>query len=293
MRKALVIINAKASQASETFDRVAESLRAQGIEILRGEPRSCADYTPLILKHSAEIDVVIVGGGDGTLQCAAEALRQTKIPLGILPLGTANNVARSLGVPLTLEDACRVIATGVSVPMDLARVNDRLFVSVAGIGFSTEVHKSVPSQQKKRWGSISYAFQALRLLMSEHKGFRVEVENDRGEITRAKALQVTVVNGKYYGAHVQVHNEASLDDAMLDVSIIKTKNYLKGFFRALLPTKRNHHSQGLSILRAKKFTIRTLPPKEIDVEGATDFKTPATFEVLPAAINVMVPRREG
>ncbi len=286
MKKALLIINTNASQGAKNLEEATRILNSLGIEVVQGKPKDANDYTRVIKEHQSQVDLVIVGGGDGTIQCAAEGILETSLPLGILPLGTANNVARSLQLPLKLKEACAAIVNGKATSVDLAKVNERLFVSVVGIGFSTDVHNTVPKEEKKRWGSLAYFFQALRLARSARKSFVAEIKSDTQHI-RVRAYQVTICNGRFFGAHVAIHEDAKINDGLLDISIIKKENFLKGFIRMLMPTQRSQISPGLQILHSKRFEVKTYPSKMIDVEGATDLETPATFEVLPAAIKVI------
>lgn len=290
MHRALVIVNPKASQAASAYEAVVKSLAENGISALKAETSTPASFAKALGQHRNEIDLVVVGGGDGSVRLAAESILQHRVPLGIIPLGTANNVARSLQIPLTIEGACQTIAQGKKAPMDLGRVNGRLFVSVAGIGFSTDVHEEVPAEQKKRWGSLSYAWQACRTLVQSRQGFHAEITTDDQRF-RVKALQITVCNGRYYGAHIAVHPEATLDDGLLDLSVIESENFIKGFIKALLPMAPHPKSRGLRLARSTRFNITTHSARKIDVEGETDLRTPASFEILPAAIEVMVPAK--
>jgi diacylglycerol kinase (ATP) len=290
MKRALLFVNDQASQTGKRTDEIVEALTAGGLQVERVEV-SCSDYAERLRERLGGADLLVVAGGDGTVRCAAEAIMQVaegRLPLGIVPLGTANNVARSLGLPLTIPEACRAIAEGQSVPMDLGRVNGRFFVSVAGIGFSTRVHEQVPPAEKRRWGSLAYAFQAARLLFNPPPVFRAEIRSAEGT-QRVKALQITVCNGRYYGAHLQVHADATLSDGLLDLSIVEGENWLRGAFKTLLPLPAGHASPGLKLLRLRSFEIICRPVMKIDVEGATDLSTPARFDVLPGALQVFAP----
>ncbi|HEV7402126.1 MAG TPA: YegS/Rv2252/BmrU family lipid kinase [Chthoniobacteraceae bacterium] len=290
MRRALLFVNDEASQAERRTDEIVAALTAGGLQVECVEV-PCDDYAGRLRARLGDADLLVVAGGDGTVRCAAEAIMQVadgRLPLGIVPLGTANNVARSLGLPLTIPAACRAIADGRTVPMDLGRVNGRLFVSVVGIGFSTHVHEHVPAAQKKRWGSLSYAFQAGKLLFHRPPVFRAEIRSDAGT-QRVKALQITVCNGRYYGAHLQIHPEASLSDGWLDLSVVESKNWIRGVFKTLLPLPPGHVSPGLRLMRARRFEIVCRPVMKLDVEGAIDLSTPARFDLLPSALQVFAP----
>jgi YegS/Rv2252/BmrU family lipid kinase len=292
MRRALLFVNDQASQTAARTDEIVEALTAGGLQVER-VPVRCDDYANELRARHGHADLMVVAGGDGTVRCAAEALMQVaegRLPLGIVPLGTANNVARSLGLPLTIPEACRTIAGGQTVPMDLGRVNGRWFVSVAGIGFSTHVHEQVPPAEKKRWGSLAYAFQAARLLLKRPPVFRAVIRSDEGML-RVKALQITVCNGRYYGAHLEVHPQATLSDGLLDLSVVEGENWIRGAFKTLLSLPAGHASPGLRLVRTRSCEITCQPAMKIDVEGATDLRTPARFDVLPGALRVFAPAK--
>lgn len=295
MKRALLFINDQASQTAQRAEEIVAALTAGGLEVERVSVQ-CEDYSDELRPRLERADLLVVAGGDGTVRCAAEALMKVtegRLPLGIVPLGTANNVARSLGLPLALPEACRVIAEGHLTSMDLGRVNGRLFVSVLGIGFSTHVHEQVPPAEKRRWGSLAYAFQAMRLLFKRPPTFRAEVRYDDG-VLRVKALQITVCNGRFYGAHLEIHPLASLADGLLDLSVVESANWVRGAFKTLLPLPAGHVSPGLRLLRSRKFEITCRPTMKIDVEGATDLRTAAHIEVLPGALRVCAPfTRQG
>jgi YegS/Rv2252/BmrU family lipid kinase len=288
MPRALLIVNSRASQAADCRREITACLESGRIEVVQGEAESEECYRECLQKEKGRVDMLVVAGGDGTVRCAAEALlaeTSGAVPLGIIALGTANNVARSLELPLHAAKACQVITAGHRAPMDLARVNGRIFVSVVGIGLSTQVHEQVPSEQKKKWGSLSYAVQAVKLLWRRPRAFRVRIEHQNG-VVNSKALQVTICNGRYYGAHLEIQPEATLQDGLLDVSIVEAGNFVKGMFKTLLPLRPGHSSPGLRLLQSSWLQITTQPVAKIDVEGATDLRTPARFEVIPGAVQV-------
>src|SRR4051794_15448282 len=106
MPRALLIVNAKASQAADCFAEIARHLEAGGIDVERGDA-DCEDgLKECLRKRRDQIDLLVVAGGDGTVRCAVEAIvaePDRPLPLGIIPVGTANNVARGLGLPLETE----------------------------------------------------------------------------------------------------------------------------------------------------------------------------------------------
>ena len=161
-RRALLICNAKARNGGLDLDEVRQILRDGGIEPV--EPPPDADCCDVIRARAGEVDLVILGGGDGTMNCAAPALVETGLPLAILPLGTANDLARSLDLPLDTLAAARFIPTGQARPVDLGWVNGHYFFNVASVGFSAELAGELTAESKKTWGVLGYAVAAIRVL---------------------------------------------------------------------------------------------------------------------------------
>ena len=111
-RRALLIVNAKSRSGAAQRDIAVERLKDHGIEPVHVDCGRREDLSPLIIKHGKDVDCVVVGGGDGTLNAAADALAEAKLPLGILPLGTANDLARTLNIPVDVAAAVEVIRAG-------------------------------------------------------------------------------------------------------------------------------------------------------------------------------------
>lgn len=155
-KKALLLINPNSRRGRETLSHARDVLRRTGLDLI--EPTvSDGTMTESIVSHRSDVDLVIVGGGDGSLNGAAEGLLQTGLPLGVLPLGTANDFARTMGIPLDLAAAVDIIAKGQSVAVDLGKANELPFFNVASIGFSADLAASLTQEAKKRWGNWATA----------------------------------------------------------------------------------------------------------------------------------------
>jgi hypothetical protein len=187
---ALVIVNRDSRQGQQDLDPALALLRSRGIRLEMGEGLSAEEASGLIRTSRGRVDCVLVGGGDGTLQGVASVLHETSLPLGILPLGTANDLAISLGVPSDLLGAAEIIVAGKVRRIDLASANDVLFFNVAHIGLAARVNARLTKDVKQRWGRWSY----LRTLLStvgERRSFTVaamETARDAAEHAEDPAL---------------------------------------------------------------------------------------------------------
>ncbi len=127
------------------------------------------EWTPdrlrmVIADHAASVRAVIVASGDGTLNAAAPGLLATGLPLGVIPMGTANDLARTLGIPVEADAAAAVIAAGGLRRINIGMANDVPFFNIASIGFGVDLTRALTRDAKRRWGTLGYAVAALRAL---------------------------------------------------------------------------------------------------------------------------------
>jgi diacylglycerol kinase (ATP) len=161
-RPALLVVNIHSRHGSEAAGVVAGALERAGLPVLPGGAVQAGALPALIRRFADQVDCVVLGGGDGTLNAAAPGLIATGLPLGIVPLGTANDLARTLGIPLDPAEAARVIAAGRVRSIDLGEVNGRPFFNVASVGFGVDLTRALTRDSKRRWGALGYAVAGLR-----------------------------------------------------------------------------------------------------------------------------------
>ena len=147
-RRALLIVNRKARSGLRAIDNVMQVLEAGGVDIVETEMAGRDQVCAEIREEAGGIDLVVIGGGDGTLNAAAPALVETGLPLGILPLGTANDLARTLELPADPVAAASVITAGHTRPVDLGEVNGIFYFNVASIGFSAHLARRLTAEAK-------------------------------------------------------------------------------------------------------------------------------------------------
>ena len=163
-RRVLLVVNPRARRGTGPIAAargVLEQAQMTVTEAVPGEGESIAD---IIRRNARNSDLVVVGGGDGTLNAAAPALVETSLPFGVIPLGTANDFARTIGIPTDPRKAAELIAAGNLKWIDLGEVNGKLFFNVASIGFSAELAHELTVEAKRRWGTLGYAIVATRIL---------------------------------------------------------------------------------------------------------------------------------
>jgi len=285
----LLLINLYSKQGLLRFGEVVASFNDLGMQYIISQIKETEDFARCIRRYQDKVSAVVIGGGDGTLNVAVDALVETGLPLGILPLGTANDLVRTLNLPRTLPEACAVIAQGHRKPIDLGRVNGKYFFNVASCGLSIKITQELSGGMKRRWGVLAYAIAALRAIATTRR-FTAVIQVDGGaEITR-RSLQIAVGNGRYYGGGLTIAHDAEIDDERLDLYSLEMPHWWHLLF--LLPALRTGRFSdriGISRWEGKQIKLWTRQPKRINTDGEITTTTPALFELCPKALEVFVP----
>ncbi len=288
-KTALLLVNPHARQAQKNLSQVVYQLQALGFDIIQEFPDHPQEFTPTIQRYQEQVDFVIVGGGDGTLNAAVDGLVETGLPLGILPLGTANDLARTLGIPPSVTEACQIIASGHQQKIDLGWVNGKHFFNVASFGLSVNITRKLTKQTKKRWGVLAYVRAAIQATLTA-RPFHALIEID-GQRERVKTLQIAVGNGKYYGGGMSIAHDATIDDQRLDLYSLEIKHWWQiPLVWLTLRTGRHRQELGVRAVYGSDFEVYTSKPYPINTDGEITTWTPAHFRVIPQALTVLVPQ---
>jgi YegS/Rv2252/BmrU family lipid kinase len=288
-KRALVLVNPKARRGREAAAPVAAALTDHGFSP-RLEPfESLPEIARDIVRLRQEADLVVVCGGDGSVSSAALAAKESGLPLGIIPLGTANDLARTLSIPLDIAGAVRVIADGHRREVDLGTVNGHAFFNVASIGLSTELAASLDPLTKKRFGRLGYAIAALKVA-AKVRPFRAHIE-EKGATADVRTYQVAVGNGRHYGGGNVVEANAAIDDGHLDLYSLEMANVLK-LGLMLRSFRQGTHGAWAEVRTARciEFDIETERPMPVNADGEIVTQTPAHFLVHPKAVSIFAPR---
>lgn len=237
---------------------------------------------------------VIAAGGDGTVHEVVNGLAESarSAVLGVIPLGTANDFARSLELPEDVEEAVRVLAEGGSRRIDLGEVRGprfARFVNVVVGGFGGLVGERADTERKRALGPFEYLRSAAERL-PELEAYRVRLETD-GERLELDVYHVVVANGRRSGGNVPVAPEAELDDGLLDVVLVPALRASELLALAPLLLRARHlEDERIVFRRAERLSLRSEPPMRFSVDGEPLGEGDAAFRVLPGALEVTVPR---
>lgn len=287
-KRALLLVNRHSRRGQKVLSEVVDQLQALGLELIEESTDHAQHLSDAIRRYRDQVDLAIVGGGDGTLNAAVEGLIDAQLPLGILPLGTANDLARTLGIPTSIPEACKIIAKGQVQHIDLGWVNGKHFFNVASLGLSVQITRQLTKEVKRRWGVFAYAATALQV-MSKALPFHAEICLN-GESVPVKTIQIAVGNGCYYGGGMKVAHDATIDDRRLDLYSLETKHWWE--IIGLLPAMRQGRHltlPGVRALHGQEIEVRTRRRRAINTDGEIATHTPAKFRVIPKALPVLVP----
>jgi YegS/Rv2252/BmrU family lipid kinase len=289
---ALLVVNTKSRSGERLCASLSDLLAARGINPLDAQCEAREALPQAILDNADKIDSVVIAGGDGTLNAAAFGLLKSGLPLGIVPAGTANDLARTLGIPDDVESALDIIAGGEERRIDIGRVNDQLFFNVASIGLSVELAHAMSTETKRRLGRLSYSLAALRVIIRA-RPFSALIASE-GEVARVKTFQVAVGNGRYYGGGNAVEKSAQIDDGSLDLYSLEMDKVWKLAWMARSFRAGEHGAfEEVRSVRGRNFEIHTRRPRKVNADGEILTSTPARFSLVPKAIRVFAPQAKA
>ena len=301
MTHALVIGRRRKGRAiGKAVRQTAQRLEAAGWTVdtaLVERKREVRKRTALAVKSDA--DVVVAVGGDGAVLQVIQSLAETRVALGIIPMGTGNLLAGNLKIPRKPDKAADVILEAGRRQIDLGRVTvgkkQRVFSVACGVGFDAEVMKATTRQHKLRWGKLAYLASAFKR-RDRVKNVSHAITLD-GVTSTMDATQLFVANFGGMGMAVEPRLRVRPDDGVFDVIAIRASGPLPGLlagWEALSQRRHGESSQG-HVFRAKAREIRieTDPSRLVETDGSVIGTTPVEATILPAALTVLVPKPDA
>ncbi len=284
---ALLITNTGSRSGDDDIDRATERLQQAGpVEVFR--PENSRALPEAIRKRGSQFDRIVLGGGDGTINLALDALVEVDRPVGILPLGTANDLARSLDIPPKLDRAVDVILAGHLRRIDAGRVNDVSFVNAIGIGMGPEMTREMDAESKSQLGVLAYLKGSVQVLRRQRVfSARIESEDRSRE---GEYVQITIANGIHYGGGMTVADDAKLDDGRLDVLLVPKQGFLSLLGNALrFRSGFTRAADTLTHWRCSEMSIETDATMDVTADGEFLTETPVECRVIPSCLSVYAP----
>jgi YegS/Rv2252/BmrU family lipid kinase len=235
-----------------------------------------------------QAEVVIAAGGDGTINEVIQELAGTETALGVLPIGTVNDWAREIGIPLDVKGARDILVHGRTRHIDLGRVNEHYFLLMVGIGLDGAITQKVEQHPLKRLGVVGYLLASIWYGLRYRSFVTSVISNEREHKT--SALQIVVGNTQLYGGAIKFTWQAKADDGLLDVVIVRRRGVLGRLLVAVelvLPGKKR--MPWITYERSEAIEIQTPEPVAMQIDGDPIGSTPARFTTVPGALKVVVP----
>lgn len=233
-------------------------------------------------------DTVVAVGGDGTLKLVVEATRNSGIPIGLIPGGSANGMAKELGIPLDHSEALGVVAAGYSRKIHLTSINNCICIHLSDLGFNAYVIKKFEESEKRgMWGYIKSAWKVLW----SHSKMKVEIKMEERYVSHSAAM-VVIANATKYGTGVVINPRGRLDDASFEVVIVKRISF--GELFKMRFSHKPFHPKKTQIFQTGSLRISTVHPVHFQVDGEYLGKIySVNAEIIPEAVSIVVPFQPG
>jgi YegS/Rv2252/BmrU family lipid kinase len=291
-REAVLIVNAASRKGRDLFRQAHEKLTAAGVRLIEAHavtnPKKLVPTVKEAVRSGAPM--VIVGGGDGSLSSAVDEVVERDCVFALLPLGTANSFARTLGIPLDLDGAIRVIATGERRRIDLGMIDRDYFANCAAMGLSPMIGEGIPHNLKRWLGRAGYLIWASWCLMRFH-AFRLTVRGEGIDET-LWATEVRIANGGHHGG-VELIESAEVDSGEIVVQAVvgrRASSLLLDWFAKYWKLSSRHRTT--REFHGHRLEISTRPRQRISIDGEVVARTPCVATVAQCAIEVVVPREQ-
>jgi len=291
-RQAILIVNTASRSGADAFVEARHKLTAAGVELIDAKavkkPERMGAAVKAAVKHAP---MVIVGGGDGSLSSNVAHFMGSDTVLGVLPLGTANSFARTIGIPLDLDGAIAVIAGGKARRIDVGCINGDFFLNAAVLGLAPVVADSVPKGLKRSLGRFAYLLWAGWSVAS-FNAFRLIVDDDR-RTYRLWATEARIANGRFH-AGLELIESADVDSGVIVVQAVTGRSVVHlGWSYFASAIKLAARRGMVREFRSRKLTIRTRPQMQVSIDGEIGASTPLDVSVVHDAITVAAPRERS
>ena len=288
-RRAALVVNTRSRRGLRLYQAARGHLEAAGFDLLGLFPVDRPGGLEASLTAAVDLrpDLLVAGGGDGTLSLAARHLAYRDIALGVLPMGTTNNFARTLGIPLDVAGAVSLLTNGKVADVDLGEAGGTFFANLVSVGLSGHVAATVPHGLKRLLGRAAYPLTAVARLPA-HRPFRATITagDERRTLT---THQLNIANGSFHAGR-PITADASADDRLLVAYTLGGGGRLSlvaATVRHALAGARRSHAEP-TFLATGELWLHTDPPLPLDIDGEVHGSTPVRITLAGNALRVMV-----
>ncbi|MFD1019258.1 diacylglycerol/lipid kinase family protein [Thalassobacillus hwangdonensis] len=293
LKKAMIIANPSSGkeEALDHIDRIEDVLSEKGYQVTVSQTEKELDATHFCMDACKdEFDMVVSLGGDGTLHETINGMvdQHHRPRLGIVPLGTVNDFARALNIPLDPEKAIDVLHSDQTTRVDIGKFNDRYFVNIVAIGAIAEATYEVSPEQKTRLGPLAYVLEGIKTLASDNS-YPLDVEYD-GKKWSGESLLFLAALTKSTGGFEKLSPEAKVDDGVLHCYIIKKVNLIKlGPIVTSILRGELKENDAVEYFTAKKVRVSSEEALVTNVDGEEGDRLPVDLEVKQSHLEVIIP----
>ena len=287
----LLLENRQAGGGGES--EIAARLRETGRHVVSPDTASLEEACEVVRREADKADLVVVAGGDGSVNGLLSCLMEVSTPVFVIPRGTGNDFARSLGIPLEEEKTVTLLDEGVLCDVDVGFANGEPFVNAASVGLTAQVTKYQTPEQKSRFGAFSYVVSALKAVRIT-RPFRakiVKLGEPDAEPVHARCVQLLAGNGRYFGGGMLVHHEKRIDDGQIYLYALKpASSFALILHGPLVGLGHVDLSPDAIVTSGTGFHLETRHPLPVHADGERLTQTPVTFEVKHGALKVLASR---
>jgi len=288
-RTAVLMVNVRSRSGARHFYHIFDALQRRGIEVIAADPVRDPSRLPEIASRAIGQDshLVVVGGGDGTISAVSGFFVGTNTVMGIIPLGTGNSTARTLGIPQSINRACDILLHGEVAEVDLGKIDDDFFINTISVGLSAEAARRTPNWLKKYLGILAYPVVGAAVFL-RHRPFHCHLQTDGRQII-ANVSELVIANGRYFGETI-VSPEASIRDGLLTVQVlVEMGKWTLAWWLFRYLVLRKTCMPGAQALSVTEIQLDADPPQYIDIDGEAILSTPARITVVQRALKVLLP----
>ena len=288
IKSAALVVNAKSRKGQRLFEQACAAMDGLPFPV-DAHPVEDPDQLEATVKRALakKPDLLILGGGDGTVSGLVDLMVGHDVILGVLPLGTANSFARTLGIPVDIAGAVEVIRTGRPKRIDLGMIDGDYFANCAAMGISPKIAATVPHNLKKVLGRVGYLGWAAWQFVRFRPFTLIIGEGDAAE--RMRVVEVRISNGPYHGG-VELVESAEVDSGVIVVQAVcghMKRRLVKNWVASTLKLATRHEE--VREFRGKALKVDTVPRLPISIDGELLARTPVMAKIAAGVIRVMVP----